>query len=124
MEIASLPVEFNKDEFNSRFRLIIVAVQRTRQLMLEGSKPVIVSKYTKETMVALEEVLESRIHHLKGKEAKVALREAAQARLAHIGVEEEEKDELAKEIRRELSVYMAEQEQKKRGTGKEEDAGS
>lgn len=122
MEIASLPIEYNKDEFNSRFRLIIVAVQRTRQLMLEGSKPVIVSKYTKETMVALEEVLESRIHHLKDKEAKVALREAAQARLAHIGTEEEEKDELAKEIRRELSVYMAEQEQKKRGAGKEEDA--
>ena len=123
MEIASLPIEFNRDQFDSRYRLITVAAQRVRQLMLEGAKSVINSKYTKETMVALEEALESKMQYLKGEEARVALREVDRTKRAPIGIEEEEKDELTKEIKKELSVYMAEHGQKKKDI-REEDAES
>ncbi|GEM_PF-1022971 len=93
-------------QFDSRYRVVLVAAQRAKQLMRSG-KPPQSSKYTKETSIALEEVLRGDVKYLTGQEARQAIREAKQR------VERDfdhpiltEGDEDAKEIQQQLSVYI------------------
>jgi DNA-directed RNA polymerase subunit omega len=79
MDIMSLITDFDDTKIDSRYRLVIIAAQRARQLM-QGSKPQITSKFTKETTIALDEVLQGKTEFMTGKEAKVAMKEAMVAR--------------------------------------------
>ena len=93
-------------KFDSRYRVVLVAAQRAKQLM-RGTTQSQASKFTKETSIALEEVLGDNVEYLMGQEAREALREARRnldrefepALLA-------EADEDAKEIKKQLSVYV------------------
>ena len=93
-------------KFDSRYRVVLVAAQRAKQLM-RGTTQSQTSKFTKQTSIALEEVLGNNVEYLVGQEARQALREAeksldrefAPALLA-------EADEDAKEIKQQLSVYI------------------
>ena len=93
-------------KFDSRYRVVLVAAQRAKQLM-RGTPHAQTSKFTKETSIALEEVLGDNVEYLMGQEAREALREARRsldrefepALLA-------EADEDAKEIKKQLSVYV------------------
>ncbi len=111
MDIISVPAEFNKEKMDSRFRIVILAIQRARQLM-RGAKPVISTNYTKESTIALEELMESSIDYVTGKEARTALLEAVTPKVSK-GMKEEgegEEDNIKKELEKDLGVYMSESE--------------
>lgn len=106
--IDTLPLlpDDREGKFDSRYRVVLVAAQRAKQLM-RGTTPSQTSKFTKETSIALEEVLGHNVEYLMGQEARQALREARR------GLEGDfepallaEADEDTKEIKQELSVYV------------------
>ncbi len=61
--------------FDSRYRVVLVAAQRAKQLM-RGAKRSQTSKFTKETSMAIEDVLGGNVEYVVGQEARQALREA------------------------------------------------
>lgn len=80
MDVVSLPVDIEEAPIDSRFRLVIVAAQRARQLM-EGSNPLLVpSPGQKETTIAIEEIASNKLDILYGEEAVTALREERRIR--------------------------------------------
>lgn len=106
MDTLSLLPDDWAGKFDSRYRVVLVAAQRAKYLM-QGAKRSQLSKFTKETSVALEEVLQGNVEFLMGKEARQALKEVRKT------VEREfdesllgETDEDAKEIKKQLSVYI------------------
>lgn len=109
MEIISLPVETDYSKIDSRYRLVIIASQRARQLM-EGAKQTHQSRHAKASTIALEEVLGDELEVLYGKEAKQAQRDAKRLReeMKTRQLLTEREEELASEIRKDLSVYLEE----------------
>ena len=112
MDIMSLITDFDDAKIDTRYRLVIIAAQRARQLM-QGSKSLITSKFTKETTIALDEVLQGKTEFMTGKEAKVAMKEAmvareiedrarAKARAKALLPHEDES-----EIKKDLSIYLS-----------------
>jgi DNA-directed RNA polymerase subunit omega len=106
MDTLSLLPDDWAGKFDSRYRVVLVAAQRAKYLM-QGAKRSQLSKFTKETSVALEEVLQGNVEFLMGKEARQALKEVRKT------VEREfdesllgETDEDAKEIKQQLSMYI------------------
>lgn len=80
MDVVSLPVDIEEASIDSRFRLVIVAAQRARQLM-EGSNPLITpTPGQKETTIAIEEIASNTLDILYGEEAVTALREERRIR--------------------------------------------
>ena len=94
-----------QNEFDSRHRLVIIAAQRAKHLT-QGAKPTGSLRFHKETTNALDEVLRGRVTYLTGKEARDAMKETKRGkegeteRLAMMTGED------AKEIKKELSVYV------------------
>src|SRR3569832_482653 len=109
MEIISLPVEVDFTKLDSRYRLVIIASQRARQIM-EGAKATIQSRQAKASTVALEEVLTGDLEILYGKDARMAQREAKhqQEEKKSRALLAEREEELATEIKKDLSVYLEE----------------
>ncbi|HXF93443.1 MAG TPA: DNA-directed RNA polymerase subunit omega [Nitrospiraceae bacterium] len=105
VDMLSLLPEFDHDRFDSRHRLVLVAVQRAKHL-IQGAKPTGTSKFTKETTIALDEVLRGEVQFLTGKEAREALREAKRSRETETERMAAVTGEDAKEIKKELSVYV------------------
>lgn len=106
IDALSLLSEYSYERFDSRHRLVIVASQRGKHLM-QGAKPTGISKFTKETTIALDEVLQDRVEFLTGKEARQAMKDAKRGkeseveRMAMAATAED-----AREIKKELSVYV------------------
>lgn len=114
MEIIALPIVVDEGKIDSRYRLVIVAAQRARQIM-EGNGPAIQTRYTKATTIALEEFLEDKLEFFTGKEARLAQREAKRLReeeLKHQALRARER-EIASEISKELSELVREDTQAK-----------
>lgn len=105
IDMLSLLPQYTPDEFDSRHRLVIVTAQRAKHLT-QGAKPTGPSRFNKETTNALDEVLRGKITYLTGKEARSAMKEAKREkegeteRLAMMTGED------AREIKKELSVYV------------------
>ncbi|RMH35273.1 MAG: DNA-directed RNA polymerase subunit omega [Nitrospirae bacterium] len=106
VDALSLLPEGHEQQFDSRYRIVIIAAQRARQLM-QGAQLSGPTKFKKETSQALQEVLEGRVPFLVGDEAKQAMKEARR-------VVEREVDaaalarhqEVASELQKDLSVYI------------------
>lgn len=110
MDIVSLPIVINKQWIDSRFRLVVLATERAKQLM-SGAKPVIQSKYIKAATLALHEISECPVDYVIGKEARKAMQDAATAKLLQaeaIAGEGSEEDETKKEIEKDLGIYVHE----------------
>jgi DNA-directed RNA polymerase subunit omega len=119
IDMLSLLPEASHERFDSRHRLVIAAAQRAKHLM-QGARPVIQPRFTKETTVALDEVLHGHVSFLSGKEARQALKEAKRGREAElekpvIAVAPED----AKEIKKELSIYVDDSTKAAEGEGEE-----
>ncbi len=105
IDMLSLLPQYTPNEFDSRHRLVIVAAQRAKHLT-QGAKPTGPSRFTKETTTALAEVLRGKITYLTGKEARDAMKEYKRGkegeteRLAMMTGED------AREIKKELNVYV------------------
>ncbi|HUK56606.1 MAG TPA: DNA-directed RNA polymerase subunit omega [Nitrospiria bacterium] len=112
MDIMSLITDYDDTKIDSRYRLVIIAAQRARQLM-QGSKPQVTSKFTKETTIALDEVLQGKTEFMTGKEAKVAMKEAMLAREIEDRARARAKakallpQEDETEIKKDLSIYVS-----------------
>ena len=109
MNTISLPIEIDPSTIDSRFRLVIVAAQRARQI-IEGAKPTVSSQpEAKETTIAIEEILSGKLSILYGEEAVVAqkeekrLREEAKRRAM---LAEREGGDLSHEVKKDLSIYL------------------
>jgi len=107
MDALSLLPEYQDLPIESRSRLVIISAQRARQF-LQGTRPLIATRHTKPTTIALEEVLKGKVKFLVGKEARQAMKEARKQRerelerltLAHVAGED------ASEIKKDLSVIV------------------
>jgi len=79
MDIVSLPIDIDKSVIDSRFRLVIVAAQRARQIM-EGEKLLIEESNFKNTTNATMEILSGKLEILYGDEAVSAQRKERRQR--------------------------------------------
>ncbi|MBH0206218.1 MAG: DNA-directed RNA polymerase subunit omega [Nitrospira sp.] len=105
IDMLSLLPQYTPKEFDSRHRLVIVASQRAKHLA-QGAKPTGPSRFTKETTNALDEVLRGKIPYLTGKEARDAMKEAKRGKEGETERMAMMTGEDAKEIKKELSVYV------------------
>lgn len=105
IDMLSLLPQYTPKEFDSRHRLVIVASQRAKHLA-QGAKSTGPSRFTKETTAALDEVLRGKISYLTGKEARDAMKEAKRGKEGETERMAMMTGEDAKEIKKELSVYV------------------
>lgn len=105
VDMLSLLPQYTQDQFDSRYRLVIVAAQRAKH-MLQGSRPSGTSRFTKETTVALDEVLRGDTKYLVGKDARDATKEAKRGKEGETERMAIMTGEDAREIKKELSVYV------------------
>lgn len=105
IDIQSLLPEYSQEQFDSRHRLVIVAAERAKHL-IQGAKPIGISKFTKESTIALDEVLQGRIKYLTGKEARHAMKDAKRGKESETERMAMMAGEDAREIKKELGVYV------------------
>ena len=108
LDMLSLLPDAAETPFDSRHRMVIAASQRAKYLM-QGGRPALQSKFRKETTVALDEVMHGHIEFLTGKDARQAMKEAKrmkEAEAARVQTPPEAVVEDAREIKKELSVYV------------------
>ena len=101
----SLLPQYTQDEFDSRFRLVLVAAQRAKHIM-QGGAPIGSSKFTKDATIALDEVLRGSVHHLRGQDARQATKDSKRGREAEAERMAVVAGEDAQEIKKELSMYV------------------
>src|SRR5436309_10576481 len=104
-DIQSLLPQYAQEQFDSRHRLVIVAAERAKHL-IQGARPTGVSKFTKETAVALDEVLQGKVQYLKGKEARQAMKSTKRGKESETERMAMMTGEDAREIKKELGVYV------------------
>jgi DNA-directed RNA polymerase subunit omega len=105
VDMLSLLPQYTNEEFDSRHRLVIVASQRAKHLT-QGAKQAGPSRFTKETTIALDEVLRGKVTFLTGKQARDAMKEAKRGKEGETERIAMMTGEDAKEIKKELSVYV------------------
>ena len=105
VDMLSLLPEYSPEQFDSRHRLVIVAAQRAKHIV-QGSRPFGASRFTKETTIALDEVLKGEAKYLVGKEARDAMKEAKRGKEGETERMAMMTGEDAREIKKELSVYV------------------
>ncbi len=107
MDIISLPIEHDVEGIEGRFRLVNIAAQRARELVL-GAEPKIKSNARKVTTLALEETITGNVEFLTGEEALKAREEAEKLdfrRLLEESAEETEAEDLS-ELEKDLKMYF------------------
>jgi DNA-directed RNA polymerase subunit omega len=105
IDMLSLLPQYTANEFDSRHRLVIVASQRAKHLT-QGAKQAGSSRFTKETTIALDEVLRGHVKYLIGKEARDAMKEAKRGKEGETERIAMMTGDDAREIKKELSVYV------------------
>jgi DNA-directed RNA polymerase subunit omega len=111
MNIISLPLEYDRNKIDGRYRVVAIAAQRAKELSL-GVKPKIKTKAKKITSVAVEETISNSIEFLTGEQAKKAKEEAGKFDYRRL-IEEREKavaGEEVTELEKDLKVYLHEKE--------------
>jgi DNA-directed RNA polymerase subunit omega len=113
MDLISLPVEFNKEKIDGRYRLVLAVSKRTR-LLYHGAIPKIASKSKKTTTLALEEVICGAARVLSGEAAIKARDEAKKLTYEEMMDEAKQKETLSEdltELEKDLKVYLHEKEE-------------
>ncbi|MBA3060816.1 MAG: DNA-directed RNA polymerase subunit omega [Nitrospirae bacterium] len=111
MDIISLPIEIDEKKIDGRYRLVMIASQRAKELSL-GVKPKIQTKSKKVTAIAIEEAAMGKLEFLVGEEAIKAKEEAKKfdyRRLLEEKRREATPEELT-ELEKDLKVYLHEKE--------------
>ncbi len=111
MDIISLPVEYDDDKIDGKYRLVAIASQRAKDLSL-GSKPKIQTRSRKVTSVAIEEAVGGLLEFLTDEEAVKAKEEAGKFDYRKL-LEESRKisaGEDLSELEKDLKVYLHERE--------------
>jgi DNA-directed RNA polymerase omega subunit len=109
MDIISLPIDYDRNKIDGRFRIIQIAAQRAKELAV-GVSPRVKTRAKKITTVALEETIGNTVEFLIGEEAKKAKEEAK--RFDYRKLLEEKKREISgedlTEFEKDLKVYLHE----------------
>ncbi len=109
MDIISLPIEFDKEKIDSRFRLVNIAVQRAKALA-EGARPKVENNYRKISTIALLEAVQGKLDYLTGDRAVEAQEEARRRMELRKMLEEERPLDLEiedlSELEKDLQQYM------------------
>ncbi len=111
MDIVSLPAEIDEKKIDGRYRLVMVATQRAKELSA-GARPKIHTKSKKVTTIAIEEAVEYKLEFLVGEEARKAKEEANKLDYRRL-LEEKRKEatpEELTELEKDLKVYLHEKE--------------
>jgi DNA-directed RNA polymerase omega subunit len=111
MDIISLPVEYDHNKIDGKYRLVAIASQRAKDLSL-GTKPKIQTKSKKVTSVAIEETIGGELDFLTGEEAVKAKEESGKFDYRKL-LEESRKisaGEDLSELEKDLKVYLHERE--------------
>ncbi len=111
MDIISLPVEYDHNRIDGKYRLVAIASQRAKDLSL-GTKPKIQTKSKKVTSIAIEEAIGSELEFLTGEEAVKAKEESGKFDYRKL-LEESRKisaGEDLSELEKDLKVYLHERE--------------
>ncbi len=106
IDALSLLPEYDHSKIDSRHRLVIATSQRAKHLM-QGARPIQPSQFSKSTSIALEEMLHQEVPFLIGKEARQAIKETKRGKdseIERMAVAAARED--AREIKKELSVYV------------------
>jgi DNA-directed RNA polymerase subunit omega len=111
MDIISLPIEYDRNKIDGRFRIIAIAAQRAKELAV-GAVPKVKTKAKKVGTIALEETIQNAVEFLIGDEAKKAKEDAK--RFDYRKLLEEKKKEMTgedlTEFEKDLKVYLHEKE--------------
>ncbi len=120
MDLITLPFEKDVTGIDSRYRMVVVAAQRARQVS-EGARAAVTTRYTKPTTIALQELFEGKLEFLTGKEARLAQKEAKRLREEAMAAKaiEARHAALSDEIKRDLSIYVEEGRAKEVKAGEE-----
>ncbi len=111
MDIISLPVVYDKNNIDSKYRLVAIASQRAKELSLDA-KPKIQTKSKRITSIAIEEAIDNKLDFITGEEARKAKEEASKFDYRKL-LEESRKmatSEELSEIEKDLKVYLHEKE--------------
>ncbi len=110
MDIVSLPIEYDKEKLGSRYRLVVIAGQRARDLSL-GAEPKIKAKTTSVINTAIIETISDQVEYLTGEDAAIAREKAA--KIDYKKLIEQRRKPLAtdlSELEKDLKVYLHERE--------------
>lgn len=107
MDIISLPVEYDKKEIDSRYRLVVIAAQRARELSL-GAQSKIQTKTKKVTTTALLEAVGKNIEFLTGADAITAKEKSDKIDYKKLIEEKRRPIEDLSELEKDLKVYLHE----------------
>lgn len=107
MDIISLPVEYDKKKIESRYRLVVVAAQRARELSL-GATQKVQTKAKKVTTTAVLEAISGSIEFITGEEAVVAKEKAEKIDYKKLIEEKRRPIEDLSELEKDLKVYLHE----------------
>lgn len=107
MDIISLPVEYDKKKIESRYRLVVIAAQRARELSL-GATQKVQAKAKKVTTTAVLEALSGNIEYITGEEAVAAREKADKIDYKKLIEEKRKPIEDLSELEKDLKVYLHE----------------
>ena len=112
MDIISLPVEYDSNKIDGRFRLVNIAALRAKDIIFGGSKPRVPTKSKKITTIAIEEAVKGALEFITVEEALNAREEAKKIDFHRLLVEkkrEVETEDLS-ELEKDLKIYIHEKE--------------
>lgn len=111
MDIISLPIEYDRNKIDGRFRIVAIAAQRAKELAV-GANPRVKTKAKKISTIALEETISNTIEFLIGEEALKAKEDSK--KFDYRKLLEEKKREMTgedlTEFEKDLKVYLHEKE--------------
>lgn len=110
MDIISLPITYDNEQLDGRYRLVTAAVKRAKHLS-QGALPRTQSKAQKITTLAIEEVVSGAIDILTGDEAVKANEQAQQVTQRRIIDEAQQKEAMPEdmsELEKDLKTYLSE----------------
>ena len=110
MDIITLPITYDNEQLDGRYRLVAAAVMRAKHLS-QGALPKIASKAQKITTLAIEEVASGAIDILTGEEAVKANEQAkhvTQKRIVDEAQQKEAMPEDMSELEKDLKSYLSE----------------
>jgi DNA-directed RNA polymerase omega subunit len=114
MDLISLPVDFDKNKIDGRYRLV-VAVAKRAKMLYQGAMPKITSKSKKMTSIALEEIVSDKMKVLSGEAALKAMELSKKLTYEIMMDEAKQKESLPEdlsELEKDLKVYLHKKEEK------------
>ena len=109
-DFIALPIEFNRSKIDGRYRVVMAAAQRAREIVA-GQVPDRKAKGSEAAVMALKDVLSEEFEVLKGDkaiEAKENYKRHKYERMLDNATREDETSEELTELEKDLKVYLNE----------------